>query len=41
MKPKILERLIYALLIVLSLIALGLVTLAPGFMETQVVYKGF
>jgi hypothetical protein len=41
MNPKILERLVYALVIVLSLIALGLVALAPGFMDTQVVYQGF
>lgn len=41
MNPKILDRLVYALVIVLSLIALGLVALAPGFMDTQVVYQGF
>jgi hypothetical protein len=41
MNRKILERLVYALVIVLSLIALGLVALAPGFMDTQVVYQGF
>jgi hypothetical protein len=41
MSPKILERLVYALVILLSLIALGLVALAPGFMDTQVVYQGF
>ena len=41
MNPKILERLVYTLVIVLSLIALGLVALAPGFMDTQVVYQGF
>jgi hypothetical protein len=41
MNPKILERLVYVLVIVLSLIALGLVALAPGFMDTQVVYQGF
>jgi hypothetical protein len=41
MNPQILERLVYALVIVLSLIALGLVALAPGFMDTQVVYQGF
>ncbi|HTR43350.1 MAG TPA: hypothetical protein VMH87_17190 [Pseudomonadales bacterium] len=41
MNPRILERLVYALVIVLSLIALGLVALAPGFMDTQVVYQGF
>jgi hypothetical protein len=36
-----LERLVYALVIILSLITLGLVVLAPGFMDTQVVYQGF
>jgi hypothetical protein len=41
MNPKILERLVYTLVIVLSLIALGLVVLAPGFTDTQVVYQGF
>lgn len=41
MNPKILERLVYTLVIVLSLIVLGLVALAPGFMDTQVVYQGF
>jgi hypothetical protein len=41
MNPKTIERLVYALVIVLSLIALGLVALAPGFMDTQVVYQGF
>lgn len=41
MNPKILEGLIYALVIVLSLVALGLIALAPGFLDTQVVYQGF
>jgi hypothetical protein len=41
MTPQILEKLVYTLVIVLSLIALGLVALAPGFMDTQVVYQGF
>jgi hypothetical protein len=41
MNRKILEWLVYALVIVLSLIVLGLVALAPGFMDTQVVYQGF
>jgi len=41
MNPQILERLVYALVIVLSLIALGLVALAPGFRETRVIYQGF
>ena len=41
MNPKILEQFVYLLVIVLSLVALGLVALAPGFMDTQVVYQGF
>jgi hypothetical protein len=41
MNPKILEQLVYVLVIVLSLIALGLVALVPGFMDTLVVYQGF
>ena len=41
MKPKTLERLVYALVIVLSLILLGLMALAPDFMNSQVVYQGF
>ena len=42
MKPHpLLEKFIYALVIILSLITLGLVVLAPGFMDTQVVYQGF
>ncbi|HTR43496.1 MAG TPA: hypothetical protein VMH87_17935 [Pseudomonadales bacterium] len=41
MSPRILEQFVYILVIVLSLVALGLVTLAPGFMDTQVVYQGF
>jgi hypothetical protein len=41
MNPKILEGLIYALVIVLSLVAIGLVAVAPGFLDTQVVYQGF
>ncbi len=40
-KFKILERILYAVVIILSLIALGLFALAPGFMNSQVVYKGF
>jgi hypothetical protein len=40
-KSKSLERLIYVLLIVLSLIAVGLVTLAPDLMTSKVVYQGF
>jgi hypothetical protein len=35
------ERLIYALVIVLSLIAVALVAIAPGFMDATVVYRGF
>jgi hypothetical protein len=41
MNPKIVEHLVYALVIVLSLIAVGLVALAPDFLNTQVVYQGF
>ena len=41
MKPKTIERLIYALVIVLSLIILGLMAFAPDFMNSQVVYQGF
>jgi len=41
MNPKILEGLIYALVIVLSLVAIGLAAVAPGFLDTQVVYQGF
>jgi len=40
-KSKNLERLIYALVIILSLIVLGLVALAPGFLDSQVIYQGF
>jgi len=39
-KPN-LENFIYALVIVVSLIALALVALVPGFMDAQVVYRGF
>lgn len=38
---KILEYLVYAAVIVLSLIVVGLFVLVPGFLETQVVYQGF
>jgi hypothetical protein len=40
-KSKIPERLIYAAVIILSLLVLGLLALAPGFLDTQVVYQGF
>jgi hypothetical protein len=40
-KSKNLERLIYAVVIILSLIVLGLVALAPGFLDSQVIYQGF
>lgn len=40
MNPKI-EGLIYALVIVLALVALALVAVAPGFVTSQVVYQGF
>jgi hypothetical protein len=38
---KIPERLIYAAVIILSLIVLGLAALAPELLDTQVVYQGF
>lgn len=41
MNQKILERFVYALVIVLSLILLGLMALAPNFMDSQVIYQGF
>jgi hypothetical protein len=40
-KSKILERFVYALVIVLLLIVLGLVALSPGFLDSQVIYQGF
>lgn len=40
-QSKNLERLIYTLLIVLSLIAVGLVALAPNLLASKVVYQGF
>lgn len=41
MNRKILEPFIYALVIALSLLALGLIALAPGFLNSQVVYQAF
>jgi len=41
MNPKILEHLVYTLVIVVSLIALGLVALAPDCTDTQVAYQRF
>ena len=41
MSPKTVERLVFALVIVLSLIVLGLMAYAPDFMNSQVVYQGF
>lgn len=41
MNPKTVERLVYALVIALSLIVLGLMAFAPDFMNSQVVYQGF
>ena len=41
MNRKTTERLIYGLVIVLSLIVLGLMAFAPDFMNSQVVYQGF
>ena len=40
-KTKILERCVYALVVILTLIALGLVALSPAFLESKVVYQGF
>lgn len=40
-KSKILERLIYALVVILSLIAVGLVALAPDMLASKLVYGGF
>ena len=40
--PKIIERIIYTLVIALSLIAVGLVLNAPAnFLNARVVYQGF
>ena len=40
--PRIIERAIYGLLIVLSLVAIWLVLNAPAtFLNTRVVYQGF
>lgn len=41
LKSKILEYTVYVVVIILSLIVLGLVALAPGLMDTHVVYQGF
>jgi hypothetical protein len=41
MRPKTIECLVYALVIVLSLIVLGLIAFAPDFMNSQVIYQGF
>ncbi len=41
MNPKILERFVYALVIILSLFMLGLLAFAPNFMDSQVIYQGF
>jgi hypothetical protein len=41
MNPKIIERLVYLLVIVLSLTILGLMAFAPDFMNSQVIYQGF
>ena len=40
-KSKNLERFIYALVIVLSLVVLGLAALSPAFLDSKVVYQGF
>jgi hypothetical protein len=39
-KPSI-KHFIYAAVIIISLIILTLVAIAPGFMDTGVVYQGF
>jgi hypothetical protein len=41
MHPKTIERLVYALVIILSLAVLGLMAFAPDFMNSQVIYQGF
>jgi hypothetical protein len=41
MTPKPIERLVYTLIIILALIAIGLVAFAPDFMNSQVIYQGF
>ena len=41
MNPKTVERVVYALVIVLALIVLGLMAFAPDFMNSQVIYQGF
>jgi hypothetical protein len=40
-QSRILEYLVYAAVIALSLIVLGLVAFVPGFLDTQVIYQGF
>jgi len=41
MNPRTVEWLIYALVVALSLIIVGLMAFAPDFMNSQVVYQGF
>jgi hypothetical protein len=42
MIPKpVFEYFIYGLVIILSLAAVALVAFAPGFMDAQLVYRGF
>jgi len=42
MRPKLnLKKIIYALVIILSVAALALVAGSPGLMETKAVYQGF
>jgi hypothetical protein len=41
MNQQTVERLVYALVIVFSLIVLGLMAFAPDFMNSQVIYQGF
>ena len=41
MRHPLIEHCLYALVIILSLIVLGLIAVSPGFLDTQVVYQGF
>lgn len=41
MNRKTIERLVYTLVVALSLIVLGLVALSPDFMNSHTVYQGF
>lgn len=41
MSPKILERVVYALVMALALIIAGLIAFAPDFTNSQLIYQGF